>query len=135
MNLIKHKTPLFDLLLSDIFNENETVAKSFETVYSPLGDILETDEEYLIELMLPGFTKSDVKIDLKENVLTVSGERKKSDVKYNRQESYYGKIKKQYTLPNHVNVEDIKAKFENGVLKLTVPKDVKKLQANSIEIE
>jgi len=135
MNLIKHKTPLFDLLLSDIFNENETVAKSFETVYTPLGDVLETDEQYLIELMLPGFTKSDVKIDLQDNVLTVSGERKKGEVKYNRQESYYGKIKKLYTLPNHISVDDIKAKFENGVLKLTIPKDVKKLQANSIEIE
>ena len=116
------------------FFRSEDIAE-FKTDISDLGD------SYLLEADLPGFDKKDIKLDLNGDVLTVSAERhsehEKEDKKgnYIRCERSYGKYSRQYDV-SMIDTDKIAAKYENGVLKLTLPKKEKLLpEAKTIEIE
>jgi HSP20 family protein len=92
----------------------------------PATDLVTTDADYILRADLPGLTEDDVKIELDENVLTVSGERKSEQEE--RKEGYYrveravGKFSRSLTLPDGVDAEAITAHFENGVLEVRIPK-------------
>lgn len=93
--------------------------------FSPACNIVETDREYQLELELPGFTGEQVEVQFDEGRLTISGERtfaRQEDVKYHRVESRYGKFRRAFVLPRDVASDQIEAKFEHGVLRLTAPK-------------
>ena len=86
---------------------------------------------------LPGFAKEEVKAQLKDGYLTITAEhsaenkeegQKKEAVKYIRRERYYGKCQRSFFVGKNVTEEDINAKFENGILTMYVPKEVKKPQ-------
>ena len=90
---------------------------------------------------LPGFSKEEVKAQLKDGYLTITAEhnaenkeenneegQKKETVKYIRRERYYGKCQRSFFVGKNVTEEDINAKFENGILTMYVPKEVKKPQ-------
>ena len=131
--LLKKYNPLdnsivkFSDLFDDIFNDTYSA-------YEPLSDIIENDNEYIIETMLPGFSKKDVEIKIENNKLIIEGERKLDEnINFNKRRSFYGKFKKEYYLPDHIKDKDIKAKFKDGVLKLEIPKNVTKVM-KKIEI-
>ncbi len=92
----------------------------------PAMDLVETESSYVLKADLPGLSESDVTIELDDNVLTISGERKAEheDRKagYYRVERSYGSFRRSLTLPEGVDPEAVKATFENGVLDVTVPK-------------
>lgn len=94
--------------------------------WSPLADVIEDHDKYTIQLDMPGMTKEHVKLNFKENVLTVSGERKSAEVKEgitsHREERVYGKFVRTFSFRTPVNPEKIDAKFTDGVLSITVPK-------------
>jgi HSP20 family protein len=89
-------------------------------------DLVETQDDFVLRADLPGLTESDVNIELEDNVLTVSGERKAEHEE--RKEGYYrverasGVFSRSLTLPEGVNPEAVKASFENGVLEVRIPK-------------
>lgn len=93
---------------------------------SPVVDIYEDDNSFVFEADLPGFNKEDLKIDISNNVLTISGnrklEREESKDKYLRVERSYGSFARRFTLPNTVDSEKVDAKYKNGVLTLRLPK-------------
>jgi HSP20 family protein len=92
----------------------------------PAMDLVETDDDFVLRADLPGLTEDDVNIELEDNVLTVSGERKAEHQE--RKDGYYrverasGSFQRSLTLPEGVDPEKIKASFENGVLEVRVPK-------------
>ena len=94
-------------------------------------DVKELPESYALCIDLPGVKKEDVKAELKNGYLTVSAvygtqnEEKDDNAKYIRRERYYGSAQRTFYVGNLVKQEDIKAKFENGILSLDVPKDEK----------
>ena len=92
----------------------------------PAMDLVETENAFLLKADLPGLSESDVKIELDDNVLTISGERKSEhqDRKagYYRVERSYGSFRRSLALPEGVEADAVKATFENGVLEVTVPK-------------
>src|ERR1700754_1996193 len=94
----------------------------------PAMDLVETDGAFVLKADLPGLSESDVNIEVEENVLTISGERKSEhqDRKagYYRVERSYGSFRRSLTLPEGVEAEAVKATFANGVLEVTVPKPV-----------
>ncbi|HXO22592.1 MAG TPA: Hsp20/alpha crystallin family protein [Thermoanaerobaculia bacterium] len=94
--------------------------------WSPMVDILETDDAYEFKAELPGVAKDDVEITVENNVLTLKGERKfeKEDSKenYHRIERAYGTFARSFTLPTRVSHDGVEAKFDNGVLTVVVPK-------------
>ena len=95
-------------------------------MWNPVVDLYEKDEHFVIKAELPGVNKKDITIDLKDRVLTLTGERSyENDVKeenYYRRERSYGKFQRAFTLPADVDSEKIKAEFNDGLLKIEVPK-------------
>ena len=91
-------------------------------------DVKENDAGYELDIDLPGYQKEDVKAELKDGYLTVSAEMKneadeKDEAgKYIRRERYYGSCSRSYFVGEDLEQEDIKARFENGTLKISVPK-------------
>jgi HSP20 family protein len=94
--------------------------------WSPAADIFETTDEYVFKLDVPGLSKEDVKVEIENGVLTISGTRKedkeakKED--YLRIESYEGAFSRSFTLPKNVDAEKVVANIKNGVLELRVGK-------------
>lgn len=106
-------------------------------------DVRETEDSYELDIDLPGFKKEDVKVDLKNGYLTISAaknlekENKKKDARYIRRERYCGQMARSFYVGEDVEPKDVTAKFEDGILKLTLPKkERKELPPNgSIRIE
>jgi HSP20 family protein len=96
------------------------------SVFNPKFDISEDKNKLYFEVEVPGISKNEIKISMQDNVLTVSGEKKRSEeVKeknYFNTERTYGSFKRSFTLPSDIDVEKTEAKFENGVLLIAIPK-------------
>ena len=94
--------------------------------WSPVANISETETAYLIKAELPEVNKEDVKVTVNEDVITISGERRKEaehqDEKVHRVESFYGNFSRSFRLPEDADVAAIQAESRNGVLKVRVPK-------------
>ena len=91
-------------------------------------DVKETDNAYQLDMNLPGFAKEDIKAELKDGYLTINAQSNSSndeqddDGNFIRRERYTGSCSRSFYVGDHVKTEDVKAKFEHGVLKLSVPK-------------
>ena len=91
-------------------------------------DVKESDAGYEIHIDLPGYKKEDVTAELKEGTLTIKAttntenDKKDEDGKYIRRERFYGNCSRSFYVGDAVEQEDIKAKFEDGILKVFVPK-------------
>ena len=107
--------------------------------FTPSVNTREDDKAYYIEVDLPGVKKEDIKVDVKDNTLTISGERKfKEEVKeedYYKIETSIGKFSRTFTLPEDADVENIDAKSENGVLEIVIPKVKKEESVKTIEVK
>ena len=95
-------------------------------MWNPAVDLYEKDDHFVIKAELPGVDKKDISIDLKDRVLTLSGERSNEhEVKeenFYRRERSYGNFQRTFTLPADVDADKIKAEFKEGLLKIEVPK-------------
>ena len=106
--------------------------------FTPACDIIESDETYIIKLDLPGLSKKEINIALKEHVLTVKGERSgriDDGNVYRRQERSTGVFSRSFALPENVNPAETDALFRNGVLTITMPKSDVLNDATSIPIK
>ncbi len=94
--------------------------------WSPSVDIAETDDSFEVRAELPGVTQDDIQVSVKENRLTLKGEKRQEQVddskNYRRVERPYGRFQRAFTLPPTVKADDIKAEFKDGVLTLDIPK-------------
>ena len=109
----------------------------FSGAWSPPVDIYETDTALVMKAELPGFSKDDIQIELKENSLVIKGERKREDeVKegsYHRTERVYGAFQRSFLLPTTVDQGKVQAVYKDGLLELRLPK-VEKAQPKRISI-
>lgn len=93
-----------------------------EAEFAPACDVEETDNHFILTVDLPGIKKDDVKIDLRDHHLIVSGERKEEAKGRLSRERFYGAFSRTFTLPQNVKLDKIEANYENGVLQIAVPK-------------
>jgi HSP20 family protein len=106
----------------------------------PAVNITESDGFYEVALAAPGMKKDDFKIDLNGNMLTISSEteekKEEKEQQFTRKEYNYTSFSRSFTLPEHVNAEKIEARYENGVLKIALPKkeEAKKPAAKQIAV-
>ena len=106
-------------------------------------DVRETQDSYLVDIDLPGFKKDEVKVELKGGYLTVQAakgldrDRKDEQGRYIRQERYAGQMSRSFYVGEQVRPEDLRAKFEDGILQITVPKEAPRAvpESNYIAIE
>lgn len=126
---------LFDDLFNDRFFNNETVGKSF----TPQVDISETEKAFELSFAIPGIKKDEINIDLNEGQLIVSGERKfeekKEEKNFHSVETRYGSFSRSFHLPDNIDANKVEAKYEDGLLNITIPKDEKKIQKKTIAIK
>ncbi len=109
---------LMDELMRSTGNGNRV------TGFTPPVDVLETDDEYLVKVDLPGVKADDVNVELNENVLSISGARVAGEPGGQAQlvERPYGSFARTLTLPQGVDSDSIEAEYQDGVLELRIPK-------------
>jgi HSP20 family protein len=94
--------------------------------WRPVVDIYENEDSVVVKAELPGVDKKDIKVDLKDGVLTLTGERSHekevNEDKYYRKERAYGRFHRSFTVPAEIDPDKIKAEFKDGVLKVEIPK-------------
>lgn len=109
----------FNRSVGSIFNDDTSALR-------PDVNVKETDDAYIMEVAAPGLDKSDFNIQVEEGNLTLSAERKdeaeESGEKYLRREFQYTSFSRSFHLPDNVKIEDIEAKYVDGVLHVSVPK-------------
>lgn len=93
--------------------------------WSPAYELEEFEDHYNLHFDLPGFTKEKIDLEVKEGVLTVSGERKKETKSKGYSERFYGTFTRSFSLPENVSTDELNASFENGVLSVDIPRTVK----------
>src|SRR5436190_17785665 len=94
--------------------------------WAPAMDLVEGDDHFLLKADLPGLGEDDVSIEVQDNVLTISGERKaeteRKEKGWYRLERSFGRFSRSLTLPEGVNADAISANFDKGVLEVSIPK-------------
>ncbi len=126
----------FDRFIENFF-PNVAHAAGEATPWQPRVELSENKSAYVVSADLPGIAKEDVTINFENNVLTISGERveAKEDegTTYFRSERVYGSFSRSFTFPKGIDVNNIHAAFENGVLTISIPKS-KEVMPRKIEI-
>jgi HSP20 family protein len=126
----------FSTLVDRLFNES--LARSGGSVFTPKVDVIENDNAYEVQVAVPGLNKEDFKIEIDDNHLTVSGERKftneKKDKNFHAIETNYGSFSRSFTLPENADGAKVTAKYNNGILELVIPKDEKKILKQTIKV-
>lgn len=115
--------------LSDFFDTDKFFSNTlFNEVWVPAVNIIDNDADFQIELSAPGMKKDDFKVSIENGILNISAESQKEKEKktknYTRQEFSYESFSRAFTLPENASEEKINAKYEDGVLKLTLAKKV-----------
>ncbi len=94
--------------------------------WAPSVDVSETDDTFEVRAELPGVAKDDLHVSVKDNLLTLGGEKRQENAddtqNYRRVERRYGSFQRRFTLPADVKADDIKAEYTDGVLTLSIPK-------------
>ncbi len=92
----------------------------------PSANIEETDAEFLVELCVPGLKRDDIKIDLEEGVMTIKSEKqeekKEGNNQMKRREFSFSSFSRSFSLPENVDEDKINARYEDGILKVSIPK-------------
>lgn len=115
----------FEEFASPLYRRGDTTEQN-KYGFNPQCEVSEDKSHYLMKFDLPGISKDQIKIELHENRLTISGERKeekKNDTeKQHFSEVYYGSFTRAFTFPSQVDAERVQAKYENGILQIEIPK-------------
>lgn len=133
---------LFDDIMDDTFDEFDRSFFNWPAAVSGFGksgrnlmktDVKENDKDYEVDIDLPGFDKDDISAELKDGYLTISAKKDENNDKkdeksgqFIRRERYSGSVSRSYYVGDDIKQEDIHAKYDNGILKLTVPKPADK---------
>ncbi|MEO0138971.1 MAG: Hsp20/alpha crystallin family protein [candidate division WOR-3 bacterium] len=130
-NLRREMERLFDAFISERRLDREFA-------WAPAIEVKELPDKYILKVDVPGVKKEDLKLEVSDNVLTISGERKEEkeerEAQYYRREILYGSFQRSIQLPSNVEPDKISAKLENGVLTIEIPK-TEKAKAKEIPIK
>lgn len=125
--------------LLDSFMHDSVKSGTKEGEFMPSVDIIENEEAFEVHVAVPGMKKEDFHIEIEDNKLIISGERKWKDEQneknFRRIETRFGAFKRSFTLPKNINVEAIGATYQNGILEIDLPKDKKKELTSTIKVK
>jgi HSP20 family protein len=132
MNLVKHNSStnanrnFFPSIMEEFFRPDWIGGMQQTNLSVPPVNIRETDMTFEVELSAPGKAKENFNIELDNDMLTISSEQKSEntseDGKFTRREFSHSSFRRSFTLPETVKEDEIKASYENGILKITLPK-------------
>lgn len=123
MTIVKHNRPYINSLFDDFFG---TFGNDWNALTHPATNIHETLDGYHIELSVPGLTKEDLKVNVEKGLLTISYAKQETteakEYKTLRREFGFRSFKRTFSLDEKVNADAVQAKYENGILKVYLPK-------------
>lgn len=115
-----------DGLFDDFFSPTFRTGRDVNTVWSPAYDVAEEEGHYMLSVEMPGIPKDEIKIEVAENTVTISGERRFENKKKENGAWYgerrFGKFQRSFALPAGIDAGKIEANYQDGVLHLMVPK-------------
>jgi HSP20 family protein len=124
-------------LFDSFFGRRDTGQSTVTRRWVPAMDLVETDDQLVLRADLPGMSRKDIEIEIKDNVLTISGERKAEHEEkgegFHRIERSSGRFSRSLGLPRGMDASGVNASFENGVLEVRMPKPAER-QPTKIEI-
>ncbi len=139
MNRVKRNHTVIPALINEIFKPDWFGGIENFTTNSPAVNIKDNEKNFELELSVPGRNKEDFKIDLDNELLTVSYTAKKVETEdkpnYSRREFSLNSFKRTFTLPDSIDAEHIDASYENGILKFVLPKREEALPKPKREIK
>ncbi len=131
-------TPAVADFVERFFYGSPAVQRAADTVWAPRVDVHETENEVILDVEIPGIDKKDVKVEVKDGYLTISGERKNErkvkEEGYRSVERNYGRFERSFGLGETVDPEKITAAYQNGVMTVTLPK-IEKVKPREIAVE
>ncbi|MBN2778477.1 MAG: Hsp20/alpha crystallin family protein [Bacteroidales bacterium] len=120
------------------FNDSAEISENSVLFTRPDFNVYETEKEFVVEAAVPGLEKKDFNIEVNDNVLQISSEKEAKEEKKEQKFYYrgfcYGSFKKSYSLPDNVDKDKIAANYENGILKVVIPKDKEAKLSRQIKI-
>ncbi len=140
MNIIRwHKRPMMSNAMDDMFERSFNTGFERNCGCVPATNILENEKAFEIQLAVPGMKKEDFKMEMEDNVLSVIFEKKAEETEerkeeYLRREFDLEDFTRSFSIPKTVDVENIKAKYDNGILYITVPKMDKARLSKQIKV-
>ncbi|MFB2622490.1 Hsp20/alpha crystallin family protein [Methanothermobacter marburgensis] len=147
MTMFEKRRLMAEKMMEDMIKNMREMQKEFEKKISEYTenipeklnmDVIETDDQIIIKTDLPGVKKEDINIELTENTISISAvfeeEVEVQEANFVKKERKYGEARREMRLPEKIKVEEARAKFENGVLTVELPKvEVKKKQVLKVE--
>jgi len=125
---------LFESLFNDGLGKIER-----NVFFTPRVDVLEKQSQFEVHLALPGLKKEEINISVEKNTMTISGERKlkneDKDDKFHMVENFYGKFSRSFTLPENIDITKIEGTFEDGMLRIVLPKAELKQHTTKVTIK
>jgi len=127
MNVIKWNNPatlshVFDSFLNEDYRPYRTLKRNC----GPAANIIENKESFVLDIAVPGMNKNDFKVNLENDLLTISLEKKEEKAEertnYTRKEFSFDAFSRSFSLPESVNAEKIKAEYKEGILSIVIPK-------------
>lgn len=150
MNLVRRNDNWFPSLLDELFTENRLDTPNYENFSIPAVNIQEKNTNFVVQLAVPGLKKENFNIEVEDDILKISAEvtsnlsedkeekeesHTDNETKFTRKEFNYSSFKRSFTLPENVNVEDVNATYNQGVLEITLPKkEEEKVLKRMVEI-
>ena len=116
----------FDNFFNDFFTPSVWSTPSHDVAGIPAANVIDTPSAYVLEINAPGRNKEDFKVNVERDLLTVSYEKKEETTTENnkivRREFHYNSFKRSFSLDEKIDASNIQAKYENGILKIELPK-------------
>lgn len=147
MNLVRFYQPRYSVnknLVNEMMNSfltNDYHENYLQNCRKPAINIFESENDFRIEMMLPGFTKEDMKINFHNEMLTIKVDNKETESRNNEEYKFVRRefdvynFEKQFKVPQSVNAEGIDAKLENGILNIVLPKKEEALEKAPVDIK
>jgi HSP20 family protein len=142
MKLVKYNQlePNYPATFSNLLDRffNDSIGQNIKQ-FTPAVDISEDENHYEIHVSVPGMKKSDFNLEVTDGRLTISGERKMEEKKegknFHSLETHYGSFSRSFYLPENIKEDGIAAVYEDGLLKVNLPKEEKKVNKSKIEVK
>jgi HSP20 family protein len=122
MALVRWNQPTLATLMDDFFGKVNTNGISY---FEPAVNVIENKDVYELQLAIPGYSKDEVKLSIENNTLTISAEyeeKKEEEVPYSRREFVKTSFERSFSLPRSIDQDKVEASFENGILKIKLPR-------------
>lgn len=127
MTLVKRNSNPWLSLIDDFFKEDFDRLPTQMSSWKPAVNVLENEDNFSLEVVAPGMKREDFKIKVEKGMLTISSEKEESSEEkgdnYLRREYRHGSFSRSFTLPENVEMDGINAKYEDGVLRIVMPKN------------